>query len=252
MTCHEIGGALIEYGRGSAVGAGTSAAIESHIERCPDCAARLQCEEVLTSGLRAIARASAQHRASAALEPRLMGAFAAQHGKTASVSGGGSVLWLARAAAVLLTGVAVAAVLVSRHGPAPVDKVPGTTRSAAVPAAPADTAPQVASVANPAAATADAPAPRRPRPRGRSPARPSLDDFIALPEAAGLPAFESGRVVRMDVPLDALPSLGFEMVPDWSTRELKADVLVGQDGRARAIRFVNSVNTTEDAPRRER
>ena len=60
---------------------------------------------------------------------------------------------------------------------------------------------------------------------------------MLLPGAAGLPEFESGRVVRMAVPITNLPAYGFDVVPDASPGTIDADFLVGQDGIPRAIRL---------------
>jgi hypothetical protein len=67
--------------------------------------------------------------------------------------------------------------------------------------------------------------------------RAPLDNFMLLPGAAGLPEFESGRVVRMAVPITNLPAYGFDVVPDASPGTIDADFLVGQDGIPRAIRL---------------
>jgi hypothetical protein len=58
--------------------------------------------------------------------------------------------------------------------------------------------------------------------------------------AAGLPQFESGVIVRVALPAAALPSYGIDISPASSDRPVEADVLVGQDGVARAIRLVNT------------
>jgi len=61
-----------------------------------------------------------------------------------------------------------------------------------------------------------------------------------LPAALNLPAFESGEIVRMELPVTSLPAYGLEIAPE-TRRSVEADFLVGQDGQARAIRLVNSV-----------
>ena len=68
--------------------------------------------------------------------------------------------------------------------------------------------------------------------------RPS--GFVPVPTAAGLPGFESGAIVRMSFPVTALPSFGLDITPTSGDRPVEADVLVGQDGLARAIRLVNT------------
>jgi hypothetical protein len=67
-----------------------------------------------------------------------------------------------------------------------------------------------------------------------------IEEFVALPGAIGLPTFESGRIVRVDIPVSSLPAYGVELVPDAVGSEVQADVIVGQDGQARAIRFVTT------------
>ncbi len=62
-------------------------------------------------------------------------------------------------------------------------------------------------------------------------------EFVPWPGAASLPAFESGQLVRTELPASVLPLLG--LVPAGTVTENKvlADVLIGQDGLARAVRL---------------
>src|SRR5687768_1667125 len=64
--------------------------------------------------------------------------------------------------------------------------------------------------------------------------------FLAIPAAAYLPPMESGAIVRVELPLSALPSYGIAIVPDIDTDSIDADLLVAQDGFARGIRLVNN------------
>ncbi len=64
--------------------------------------------------------------------------------------------------------------------------------------------------------------------------------FVPVPAAAGLPQFESGVIVRVALPVTALPSYGVDISRASSNQPVEADVLLGQDGLARAIRLVNS------------
>jgi hypothetical protein len=68
---------------------------------------------------------------------------------------------------------------------------------------------------------------------------PLPGDFIAWPGAAWLPPLESGELVRMDLPVAMLPSLGVAP-PAAQVTAVKADVVIGQDGLARAVRFVGN------------
>jgi hypothetical protein len=62
---------------------------------------------------------------------------------------------------------------------------------------------------------------------------------VPIPSAAGLPDFESGEIVRLGIPVTALPNYGLE-IPSGVQRSIQADFLIGQDGQARAIRLVNA------------
>jgi hypothetical protein len=67
---------------------------------------------------------------------------------------------------------------------------------------------------------------------------PSVE-FVALPGAASLPQFESGSIVRVDLPLSSLAAYGVDISTSGGKGPVKADVLVGQDGEPRAIRLVS-------------
>lgn len=57
------------------------------------------------------------------------------------------------------------------------------------------------------------------------------------------PPFERGELLRVSLPAAAMRSVGVPVSEDRLADTVQADVLVGQEGLARAIRFVNtSVN----------
>lgn len=67
----------------------------------------------------------------------------------------------------------------------------------------------------------------------------SVTEFISLvADAPAMTPLESGRLVRVQVPRAALASLGLPLNADRVNEPVKADVLLGGDGLARAIRFV--------------
>ena len=66
----------------------------------------------------------------------------------------------------------------------------------------------------------------------------SLDDFMPVPDAAWLPQLESARIVRYQLPISALPAYGVPVIPDAARGAVTADLLIGQDGHARAIRLI--------------
>jgi hypothetical protein len=76
---------------------------------------------------------------------------------------------------------------------------------------------------------------------GRPPVPPAVaplttTEFVLWPGAAELPTFESGHLMRMEVPVSALSSLGL-VPPATHAAVVQADVLVGQDGLPRAVRL---------------
>jgi len=52
----------------------------------------------------------------------------------------------------------------------------------------------------------------------------------------------------VELPMSMLPAYGIDVGPDDAARVVDADVLVGQDGQPRGIRFVN---TNPDSRRRQ-
>jgi hypothetical protein len=60
--------------------------------------------------------------------------------------------------------------------------------------------------------------------------------FMVLPGAEALPRLESGRVIRIEIPESELSAVG--LWPPAHAGAVQADVLVGQDGLARAVRLV--------------
>jgi hypothetical protein len=73
--------------------------------------------------------------------------------------------------------------------------------------------------------------------RGVQSAQPP-NEFVMIPGAVGLPDMESGSLVRIDLPVAMLPSLGVTP-PAGAAANVRADLIVGQDGLPRAVRLVN-------------
>jgi hypothetical protein len=72
-----------------------------------------------------------------------------------------------------------------------------------------------------------------------SPSHPLvMGEFVPWPGARDLPALESGELLRIDLPVSMLPALGM-MPPATRGTSVKADLIVGQDGLARAVRLVS-------------
>ena len=74
-------------------------------------------------------------------------------------------------------------------------------------------------------------------PRRRQVGRPIADStFVMWPGARDLPRFESGQLMRVELPASVASSLGLR--PPQPSAFVQTDVLVGQDGYARAVRLV--------------
>ncbi len=102
--------------------------------------------------------------------------------------------------------------------------------------------PVVVSEAQPAVpdvvATAPAPKPVRRAKRSAAPApHEVVTDFFPLMDAP--PPFERGQLLRVMVPASTMRSVGLPISPERWSEHVQADVLVGEEGMARAIRFVS-------------
>lgn len=79
-----------------------------------------------------------------------------------------------------------------------------------------------------------------------SQAQPAESDqpFVPIPYVLPPAPYERVEVVRMQLPVAALIAAGFRMETADQGAQAEADVMVGQDGRARAIRVISisSVN----------
>ena len=66
---------------------------------------------------------------------------------------------------------------------------------------------------------------------------PDMTGFVAWPGAHALPPLERGELLRIDLPREALPALGL-FAPLSTASVVPADIVIGQDGLARAVRLV--------------
>jgi hypothetical protein len=75
--------------------------------------------------------------------------------------------------------------------------------------------------------------PSAPKPAG------SGEPFVAFPYVAPPAPYERAQVQRMDIPVAALAAAGFQLRGPDTAGVVRADVLLGQDGRAYALRFIS-------------
>jgi hypothetical protein len=72
----------------------------------------------------------------------------------------------------------------------------------------------------------------------KPPPQEVVTEFYPLMEDP--PPFERGELLRVSLPAAAMRSVGVPVSEDRLGETVQADVLVGQEGLARAIRFVNT------------
>jgi hypothetical protein len=63
-------------------------------------------------------------------------------------------------------------------------------------------------------------------------------NFYPLPDADELPPMESETIVRVQLPMSSLRLIGLQMNEERAGDRIQADLLLGQDGLARGVRFV--------------
>ena len=72
--------------------------------------------------------------------------------------------------------------------------------------------------------------------KARAPRREIVTQFFALTDST-LP-LDRSQLLRVRVPASVMYSVGLPVNPDRWTERVDADVVVGEEGMARAIRFV--------------
>jgi hypothetical protein len=247
MSCHVHREAVLDIARGVTQPAAVVRAAQLHVERCPSCAAELERQQRLTAALQMLADQAADWRPSGDLEGRLRAAFAASR-DPGCAGESGRPAWrqwgwgLAAAAAIVTTAWLSWG---SREPGAHASHVSGTAASsppaADSPASRDGDGRLEGARQSPAAAGARHVARgglSRNVARGRRPAVVRTMEFIAIPGSAGLPPLESATIVRTELPVSVLPIYGVDIVPAAARPAVEADLLVGQDGQARAIRLV--------------
>ncbi len=260
MNCNDLEAVAGDLARGHLMDATQRENALAHAVSCACCASRLADERALTEGLRFVANA-ANEEAPARVEAALLAAFRQQHAALPAVAPSRTARrqWLYAAAGVAAVALIVTllALVASRtrgtHQPGPQKAInPGV----AVPDEPRPSSPplQVWPGSEKEVVAVQAPGQRRRsadriRNAGRSkfPAddlnKPAADaeiatDFIPLMNRESLAQMDGGQVMRVELPRSALMSFGLPMDMERASERIKADVVVGNDGLARAIRFV--------------
>jgi tetrahydromethanopterin S-methyltransferase subunit F len=247
MNCQNFETVINDLAREQIMDAAARDSGLEHASACARCAARLADERMLSAGLRRLAASANMEEAPARVEARLLEALRERQPLAPStvVVNRFRRLAIGVAAAILIV-LALAAIRFSQSGEVtPVEQAQELKpdhRSAEpkkIEQAPVLAVNQTRSPGN---------RPRRDvvRHQKKSPVhRVDPDatheiatDFIPLVQGDSLNLMESGQLVRVELPRSALVSFGLPMNMERAYERVKADVVVGNDGLARAIRFV--------------
>ena len=255
MTCQDFETIIIEIARDRLMDADVRESGLEHVQRCASCASFLVEERALNRDLRALSARGVAEEIPASIETALLSAFRAQNVTPISspMSVGRRRYWeLAAAALVLFTIGLIAAVWSSTHkfeSPSArskqSDNAPTTFGRSkpdiAVKAERQDVTIQKSDRPNVAPNVAlKKPAPVVAKRRSVSDAaqREYVTQFFPVLHGGELIPLESGQIVRVRMPRSNLIPLGIPFNQERTSETIRADVLVSNDGLARAIRLV--------------
>ena len=249
MNCQKFESVVSELARGQMMAAELRGEALAHSDACDDCAMRLRDEEMLTRGLHSLAAEMESLEAPAMIEANLLMAFRARQAVVpVPVVGRHSAYWVAAIAAMLLIAISV---FVFRWANRTVDEPRQANRQEEPQQKPQPVVEP--ELAKDSTVQDDEVLPERPKPRRVHPAsqrRPAsaqvanhvtneiATDFIPLSYMNAASLQDGGQIVRVQLPRSALANFGFPVNMDRYNEKVKADVLFGVDGTARAIRFV--------------
>jgi hypothetical protein len=229
------------------------AQLAEHAASCPGCARRLAAEQSLTAMFKVAA--SEKEEAPPRIEAALISSFRERHAEWPRDAAWWFMSWrpslLRVCVALPLIGILLAAAYIQiRHFAGQAGSrsailrtlVPrtGTSLPAAKESAPERAATRAQAVRALARPEAAQPINRRQLADAhKDAATPEIaTDFIALTSAAELSSMESGQLVRVMLPRSSLASFGLPFNQELREKPVAAQVLIGQDGVARAIRFL--------------
>ena len=205
MNCQDFWNTMPEFGEGE----------HAHVRECPACAALLEQQRNLARGLQAVAAEWRDVAAPPRLEGRLVSAFRGHNGLAMERRGSGIwvpiLTWVAATAAI----VALASFLVRERRPEPAQKrAPHRIELAAL-------------------------QPGGDMESGGDSVYGDDSGFIPLPNAARIEPNEDVNLVRVELPRSAMIHLGYAVSAERAAELVQAEVVLGTDGLARAVRFLD-------------
>ncbi|HEY4424439.1 MAG TPA: hypothetical protein VGN10_09545 [Pyrinomonadaceae bacterium] len=251
MNCQRFETVVSELARGQMMAAEQRTEALAHSDACDDCAARLGDEQMLTLGLQSLASEMESLEAPREIEGKLLEAFRAREVVVPITKRQSNTrYWFAAIAAMLLIAISV---VVFRWSNRPADEPRQAKQEQPQPKLEVTNKSNEQLVQTVEKPSADYLLPQRWKPKRIRPVslrRPNnaavanhvtkeiATDFIPLSYMSPASLQEGGQIIRVQVPRSALANFGLLVNMDRYNEKVKADVLYGVDGMARAIRFV--------------
>jgi hypothetical protein len=254
MNCREFEYIVNDLVRAKMIDAASRAAGTAHVEICERCASRLADERALSAGLKSLAAGDEGEAAPVRVEAVLLEAFRAGASNPISrrlpAQSRSWPRWALAAAAAIL--IASGFIVYRAIQDEPQKDNNAHTEKTPAPKPSVEGREQVVKESGEPALRRESRAlrPRRgSRPRFIKPfiidgmttyANDSeyATDFFPLSYGGDQKSMESGEVIRVQMPRSALIAFGLPLNVERADVPVKADLLVGEDGMARAIRFV--------------
>ncbi|HEY9434900.1 MAG TPA: hypothetical protein VI260_25875 [Blastocatellia bacterium] len=253
MKCHEFDAIIISMARGQLVESAARETAGAHLDRCARCADAFEEQQAMTAGIRVAAESLANQGASPRVEEALRRAFREQAGQFTAPAGASQPpenwRWSWRmvgAAAILL--LALLARTDWLKSP-PANQKQGANN---LPATHFSLAPEQKQ--NPQtrirgredqnqktgrySANSRSLGAHRGVRQGSALVNEAISRFYPLVEEGEMASLESGMIVRVEAPVSTLITLGLPITAENINQPVQADLLLGQDGLARAIRFL--------------
>jgi hypothetical protein len=254
MNCQRFTDVVSELSRGQMMDADVRTDALVHSEGCEECAQRLTNEEALTRALRALSLQLQAKQAPDGLEFELRRAFRDRRVSPATVAIAtlSRRYWLAVAAAILLVVGGFVVVRLRESQPSPeIQAVSGEKKNARPQESPSPGKVVDDSSSSESQRTVQTQPRRRHLASARrksqnqtsdavatNHAREIATEFIPLTYSSGVSLQDGGQIVRVELPRSALVKFGLPVNVERLNEKVKADVWLGVDGFAHAIRFV--------------
>ena len=184
-----------------------------HVRKCAACAALLNRQRTLALGLRRLAADWQSVEAPARVESRLTAAFLGQAGRTVLRPAARWWVPVATWATAAVAVIALAMFLARDRHVVPAHRTTSSRVELAAVEPPADL-------------------------ETLGDSSDTDNDFIPMPNAARIEPNEDLDLVRVEVPRSAMIALGYPVSEERASEPVEAEVVLGADGLARAVRFL--------------